>query len=37
LSEWCEYARAYTHVKYTYELTVDSAEEGALADMLATC
>jgi hypothetical protein len=36
-AEWCEYARAYTHVKYRYELTVDAAERGALADMLATC
>jgi uncharacterized protein DUF1524 len=36
-SEWCEYARAYTHVKYTYDLTVNSAEEDALTDMLGTC
>lgn len=35
--EWCEYSRAYIHVKYLYDLTVNSAEEGALADMLATC
>ncbi len=36
-SDWCEYARAYTHVKYLYKLTVNSAEEGALEDMLGTC
>jgi hypothetical protein len=36
-SEWCRYSRAYIHVKYLYDLTVNSAEEGALADMLATC
>lgn len=36
-SEWCQYARAYTHVKYEYELTVNTAEQGALEDMLATC
>jgi hypothetical protein len=36
-SNWCQYASAYTHVKYTYELTVTDAEQGALEDMLATC
>ncbi|HEX2131953.1 MAG TPA: HNH endonuclease family protein [Actinophytocola sp.] len=36
-SHWCEYARAYTHVKYSYDLTVNSAEQGALSDMLGTC
>jgi hypothetical protein len=36
-SDWCQYASAYTQVKYTYELTVNEAEQGALADMLATC
>jgi len=36
-SEWCQYSRAYTHVKYVYELTVSSAEQNALEDMLATC
>ncbi len=36
-SEWCRYASAYTHVKYQYDLTVSSAEHGALSDMLATC
>lgn len=36
-SHWCEYARAYTHVKYSYDLTVSDAEQGALQGMLATC
>ncbi len=36
-SEWCRYASAYTHVKYTYDLTVSSAEQGALSEMLGTC
>lgn len=36
-SEWCRYASAYTHVKYTYDLTVNTAEQGALTEMLATC
>ena len=36
-SHWCEYARAYTHVKYLYDLTVNSAEQSALSDMLGTC
>jgi Protein of unknown function (DUF1524) len=36
-SHWCEYARAYTHVKYVWDLTVNSAEQGALSDMLGTC
>jgi hypothetical protein len=36
-SNWCQYASAYTDVKYTYDLTVTDAEKGALADMLATC
>ncbi len=36
-SEWCEYARAYTHVKFVYELTVTSAEQGELSSMLGTC
>jgi hypothetical protein len=36
-SEWCEYARAFTHVKHLYDLTVNSAEQGALSDMLGTC
>jgi hypothetical protein len=36
-SHRCEYARAYTHVKYLYDLTVNSAEQAALTAMLATC
>ena len=36
-SHWCEYSRAYTHVKYLYDLTVTDAEQGALEEMLATC
>jgi hypothetical protein len=36
-SEWCRYASAYTHVKFTYDLTVNSAEQGALSEMLGTC
>ncbi|MGH3759546.1 GmrSD restriction endonuclease domain-containing protein [Actinophytocola sp.] len=36
-SEWCRYASAFTHVKFTYELTVNEAEQAALADMLGTC
>jgi hypothetical protein len=36
-SHWCEYSRAYTHVKYVYSLTVNSAEQAALSDMLGTC
>ncbi|GAB3437583.1 GmrSD restriction endonuclease domain-containing protein [Actinophytocola sediminis] len=36
-SHHCEYARSYTHVKHVYDLTVNSAEQGALSDMLATC
>ncbi len=36
-SHWCEYSRAYTHVKSEYDLTVNSAEKGALEEMLATC
>ncbi len=36
-SHWCEYSRAFIHVKYLYDLTVNSAEQGALSDMLGTC
>jgi hypothetical protein len=36
-SEWCQYARAFTHVKHTYELTVKATEQDALEEMLATC
>jgi hypothetical protein len=36
-SFWCMYARAWVHVKWTYSLTVDSAEKSALSSMLNTC
>jgi hypothetical protein len=36
-SEWCEYARAFTHVKFLYELTVTSGEQTELSSMLGTC
>lgn len=36
-SHWCEYSRAFTHVKFVYELTVNDAEKAALSDMLGTC
>lgn len=36
-SHRCTYARAFTHVKYLYELTVNSAEQSALSSMLGTC
>lgn len=36
-SHWCEYSRAYTHVKFVYRLTVSDAEKGALSEMLGTC
>ncbi|MFE0762308.1 HNH endonuclease family protein [Streptomyces smyrnaeus] len=34
---WCVYARAWTSVKATYQLTVTRAEKNELDDMLATC
>src|SRR5262249_43515929 len=33
----CTYARAYIQVKWSYELSVDSAEKSALGSMLDTC
>lgn len=36
-SHWCEYARAFTHVKFIYGLTVNSAEHGALSEMIGMC
>ncbi|OJJ06167.1 hypothetical protein ASPVEDRAFT_45587 [Aspergillus versicolor CBS 583.65] len=33
----CTYGKMWTTVKYTYGLTVTSAEKSALADLLATC
>lgn len=34
---WCGYATAYVATKHTYRLSVDRAEQDALAAMLATC
>ncbi|MBO2455364.1 HNH endonuclease [Actinomadura barringtoniae] len=36
-SFYCTYARAYTHVKHAWALTVDSAEKTAIGSMLDTC
>ncbi|MGP3973527.1 HNH endonuclease family protein [Streptomyces sp. 8N114] len=36
-TSWCTYARAWTAVKSTYELTVTRAEKQKLDDMLETC
>jgi Protein of unknown function (DUF1524) len=36
-SYWCTYARMWTHVKFQYTLTVNSAEKSALTDMLNRC
>jgi len=36
-AQWCEYSRAYTHVKFVYKLTVNDAEKGAITEMLGTC
>ncbi|MBO8185013.1 HNH endonuclease family protein [Streptomyces spirodelae] len=36
-SSWCTYARAWTAVKATYELTATRAEKKELGDMLDTC
>lgn len=36
-SFYCTYARAWIDVKFTYSLTVDSAEKSALSSMLDTC
>lgn len=36
-SFWCTYAEMYTHIKFVFELTVTSAEQSALSDMLGTC
>ncbi|WP_308441869.1 HNH endonuclease family protein [Planotetraspora phitsanulokensis] len=33
----CTYARAWVQVKYTYGLSVDSAEKSALSSMLSAC
>jgi hypothetical protein len=36
-SYWCTYAKMWTHVKYKWTLTVNSAEKSALQDMLGRC
>jgi hypothetical protein len=36
-SYWCTYAKMWTHVKYKWALTVNSAEKSALSDMLGRC
>jgi uncharacterized protein DUF1524 len=36
-SDWCQYASAYTHVKFVYKLTVTDAEKTELTSMLGTC
>jgi Protein of unknown function (DUF1524) len=37
VSYWCTYARAWTDVKFDYDLTVTDAERAALKSMLDTC
>lgn len=34
---WCEYSRAWTATKHTWELTVTASERDALEEMLGTC
>ncbi|WP_026423453.1 HNH endonuclease family protein [Actinokineospora inagensis] len=34
---WCTYAKMWTQVKYTYNLTVNSSEKSALSSMLDGC
>ncbi|MEV6522243.1 DUF1524 domain-containing protein [Longispora sp. NPDC051575] len=36
-SYWCTYARAWGHVKYTYDLNVTAPEKATLSEMLDTC
>jgi Protein of unknown function (DUF1524) len=36
-SFWCTYAKMWTHVKFRFALTVNSAEKSALTDMLNRC
>jgi hypothetical protein len=36
-SYWCTYARAWTHVKYVYELNITAPEKSTLDEMLDTC
>ncbi|MDJ0386083.1 HNH endonuclease family protein [Streptomyces sp. G-G2] len=34
---WCTYSRAWTHIKYTYQLAVTEPERDQLTTMLGTC
>ncbi|MEW2516394.1 HNH endonuclease family protein [Streptomyces sp. NPDC046870] len=36
-SYWCTYARAWTHVKYVYDLNITEPEKDKLTEMLDTC
>jgi hypothetical protein len=36
-SFWCTYAKMWTHTKFKFALTVNSAEKSALTDMLNRC
>ncbi|MEU1690030.1 HNH endonuclease family protein [Streptomyces hirsutus] len=36
-SYWCTYSRAWTHVKYVYNLNITEAEKNKLNEMLDTC
>lgn len=36
-SYWCTYAKMWTHTKFRYTLTINSAEKSALTDMLNRC
>lgn len=36
-SEWCFYVRDWVQVKYSYSLTITTAEKAALNDMLGSC
>jgi len=36
-SYYCMYARAWTHVKFVYWLSVTEPEQATLSDMLDTC
>ncbi|WP_081900645.1 HNH endonuclease family protein [Allokutzneria albata] len=37
VDSWCLYAKAWTHVKVVYGLTITEAERAALVEMLDTC
>lgn len=36
-SYWCTYAKMWTHTKFRFALTINSAEKSALTDMLNRC